>query len=291
MTTARRPITPSKAPARVRASGSAGSPRGGGGTRGSVTKSETFRRLSDALVDRLRQEIRAGAIPPGTRLRQVEVAARFNVSTTPIREAFAILEQEGLLVSSPHRGVVVFEPTVDDLAHLYEIRIPLETLETQMATEHITEPELQELEAVVAEMRRSIDKPDRYRRLHDRLHEIIGEASRRPRLAKLTGELRRESAAYGYLLSTTVSRSRSQDDYEAIADAMRAKDTARVAQIVNHYLNTILDYVAQELDSREASGSTSPDGARDGAATIGTDLASGSVGIGVTASETPGKSR
>ena len=98
--------------------------------------------ITDALVDALRDEIRTGEIEPGSRLRQADVAQRFQVSTTPVREAFAALEREGLLVSSPHRGVVVFKPTVEDLKETYEIRIPLEALATEKAAENMTDDDL-----------------------------------------------------------------------------------------------------------------------------------------------------
>ena len=56
----------------------------------------------------LRDQIQDGGLAPGTRLRQNEIAERFGVSTTPVREAFAQLQAEGLVRIDPHRGAVVF---------------------------------------------------------------------------------------------------------------------------------------------------------------------------------------
>jgi DNA-binding GntR family transcriptional regulator len=80
------------------------------------------------VAERLRDEIQDGTLSPGTRLRQNEVARRFGVSTTPVREAFAQLQAEGLVRIDPHRGAVVFRPTTDDLVEFYEIREVLESL-------------------------------------------------------------------------------------------------------------------------------------------------------------------
>ena len=65
----------------------------------------------DRVVAELRQLILSGAIPRGTRIQQDDVAAQFQVSITPVREALRQLEVEGLVVSEPHRGVIV--PLVD----------------------------------------------------------------------------------------------------------------------------------------------------------------------------------
>ena len=78
------------------------------------------RRRTPARGDRRRRP------QAGTKLRQVEIARRFGVSTTPVREALAALQREGLVRLHPQRGAVVFVPTVEDLREHYEIRAALE---------------------------------------------------------------------------------------------------------------------------------------------------------------------
>ena len=68
----------------------------------------------DRVVSELRQLILSGEIPRGTRIQQDDVAAQFQVSITPVREALRELEAEGLVVGEPHRGVTV--PLVDSEA-------------------------------------------------------------------------------------------------------------------------------------------------------------------------------
>jgi DNA-binding GntR family transcriptional regulator len=67
---------------------------------------------SEAVAGELRRMIQSGEFPPGARLRQAEIAARFGMSTTPVREAFMILAQEGIVRQDAHRGVVVFQPSL-----------------------------------------------------------------------------------------------------------------------------------------------------------------------------------
>jgi DNA-binding GntR family transcriptional regulator len=74
-----------------------------------VVDSLGVRSKAEAVYQRLRAAIEEGSIPPGTHLRQDELAARWGVSSTPVREAFRRLEAEGLVELLPHRGVIVRE--------------------------------------------------------------------------------------------------------------------------------------------------------------------------------------
>src|SRR5437870_2526894 len=90
------------------------------------------------IVERLRQEILSGRIPPGTRLTQAELAKRMETSTTPVREAVRELSAEGLVRISPHREVIVHEPTRLELEEIYELRVLLEPLSVIKAAKIIT---------------------------------------------------------------------------------------------------------------------------------------------------------
>src|SRR6188472_2587582 len=86
------------------------------------------RTVAGQVAEHLKAEILAGERAPGSRLPQVEIARKLGVSTTPVREALAMLQREGLVRLHPQRGAVVFLPSVDDLSEHYEIRAALESL-------------------------------------------------------------------------------------------------------------------------------------------------------------------
>ena len=94
------------------------------------------RTVAGQVAEHLKAEILAGDRAPGTRLPQVEIARTLGVSTTPVREALAALQREGLVRLHPQRGAVVFLPSVDDLREHYEIRAALESLAAAKAAEH-----------------------------------------------------------------------------------------------------------------------------------------------------------
>src|SRR3954463_9908442 len=83
------------------------------------------RTIAGQVAERLKAEILAGERAPGSRLRQVEIAQRLGVSTTPVREALGMLQREGLVQLEAQRGAVVFLPSVRDLRAHYEIRAAL----------------------------------------------------------------------------------------------------------------------------------------------------------------------
>src|SRR3954463_3271071 len=123
----------------------------------STTEADTAlgapRTVAGAVADRLRGEIVAGDLSSGSRLRQVEIARRFGVSTTPVREALAALQREGLVRLHPQRGAVVFVPTVDDLREHYEIRGALEALAAAKSAERFVPEWAAPLDALLDEMR------------------------------------------------------------------------------------------------------------------------------------------
>ena len=98
-----------------------------------VARLPAGRTIAEAIASALRSDITSGRLRAGERLRQVPLANRFNVSTTPVREAFAILQHEGLVRMHPQRGATVFVPSTEDLHEHYEIRAALEALAVELA--------------------------------------------------------------------------------------------------------------------------------------------------------------
>jgi DNA-binding GntR family transcriptional regulator len=202
-----------------------------------------------AVAAELRRQIQDGELEPGARLRQVETAEQMGVSTTPVREAFAALAREGLVRQDPHRGTVVFLPSLDELNENYEIREALEPLATKFAAERITEEELAELDALVAEMH-GADSEHQFS-LNRNLHERIYAASRRPRLATLIANLRDSGAAYLNLVRVdAVYTARSHDEHEAIVEALHKHNGKKAAALMAEHLKTSADVIAAAVAAR-----------------------------------------
>jgi DNA-binding GntR family transcriptional regulator len=104
--------------------------------------------LVEDIQQHLRQSIFSGRYPPGTKLRQEQLAEELNVSRTPLREALRVLQNEGILTSSPGRSVVVASASLDDSLAACQFREVVEGVGARLAAEGPAEsikPRLDEL--------------------------------------------------------------------------------------------------------------------------------------------------
>ena len=191
------------------------------------------------VFDRLRQEILSGEIAPGTQLRQVEIAGRLGVSTTPVREAFATLAQEGLVFKDSHRGVVVFEPSRNELNEIYEIRLVLEPLATALACPRMADVDLDALDDIIATMRRSADHHER-EALNRQFHAAIYAHSNRSRLSTIIDQCRDTAGAYlRYLARNSAGapyRKAADTEHSLIVEALRRRDPEASAEAMREHL-------------------------------------------------------
>lgn len=211
---------------------------------------------TEAVAARLRDAILRNELTPGTRLRQNDVAQRFGVSTTPVREAFAQLQVEGLVRIDPHRGAVVFHPTTDDLRECYLIREELESLAVVHAVPNLTPNVVSELSGLISKMRK-VHRHDQWVEMNDAFHLRLYEASGMPRLCAMIGNLRDASSAYIYMFVARQGPSdRTDHEHQRILDACRAGDAQRAERAVRthlrHAAQDLLDNFAATPDGQSA---------------------------------------
>lgn len=129
----------------------------------------------DVVVPALREAIVEGLLAPGSRISEVRIGAQLNVSRTPMREAFAQLEREGLVTVLPRLGAFVHSITLRDVEEIYATRAALECLAVQLAAARITPLGRAHLEDVVDAMGKSVraDNPAEYVDALDRFYAII----------------------------------------------------------------------------------------------------------------------
>jgi DNA-binding GntR family transcriptional regulator len=199
------------------------------------------------VAAKLRDEIHGGVLAPGTRLRQNEVAERFGVSTTPVREAFAQLQAEGLVRIDPHRGAVVFHPTAADVLEYYEIREALETLAVSHAAARVTPELAADLGELLERMRRTKD-PRRWLHMNDEFHLKLYEAAGRPRLSSLIANLRDASSPYIYMfVANKKPTDEANAEHEQILDACVRRDSRAAQRAVRGHLRHTSRELARQL--------------------------------------------
>lgn len=137
---------------------------GGGSTVGANARTKR-----DRIVGELRQMIASGEIPRGSRMNQDALAARFNTSITPVREAFRQLEAEGILVAQPHRGVRVADADFEQVKTVYLLRRLIEPYAMRRAVRRMSPRDLELAERLVQEMEEAARTSDRAA-LNDKNH-------------------------------------------------------------------------------------------------------------------------
>jgi GntR family transcriptional regulator, vanillate catabolism transcriptional regulator len=135
------------------------------------------RRLVDDVISHLRQLILDQELPPGTALLQTELAEKLGVSRTPLREAFRILEREGLVkVANGNRTIEVARFGAEELRDLYEVREVIDGLAARLlARKGLSEESDEELRGLLVEMDITAEpfQPSRWFQAHLGFHERI----------------------------------------------------------------------------------------------------------------------
>ncbi|WP_315702719.1 MULTISPECIES: GntR family transcriptional regulator [unclassified Bradyrhizobium] len=146
-----------------------------------ITRAEELRlQLADEIV--------RGVLAPGAPLDETEIAKRFNVSRTPVREALRQLAASGLVEARAHRGAVVARPGVERLSGMFEAMAELEGLCAGLAAQRMTPVERQRLELIHDELRTlsHAGNPERFHEVNERFHSAIYAGAHNAYIAEIT---------------------------------------------------------------------------------------------------------
>ncbi len=140
---------------------------------------------AESVYQYLKEKIIYDEYPPGTFLREGELAAELEVSKTPVREALSALKYEGLVEVIPYKGYIVSQLSFQELKDLFEFRIILETAAVEMAMQNITKSQLEHLKEL-AVRRFDVDSEEArkdFMKINADFHCYLGEISGNKQLA------------------------------------------------------------------------------------------------------------
>jgi DNA-binding GntR family transcriptional regulator len=197
------------------------------------------------VYDALRRAIVTGALQPGQRVNEAEVARQMQISRGPVREAIRRLEQAGLLVSVPRRGTVVVSLAAEEVEEAYTLRADLEARAIERATGRMSDADLAELEHLMQVMHAAGLAGDLPALLDADIefHRTIVQCAGWWQLQRLWDSLHPRTLTL-YTMRTLVEWSPDMhaDRHLPVLDALRARDAAAAqAAIRQHILGVGLE--------------------------------------------------
>ena len=216
--------------------------------------------LTEKIYGLLRADILTCAIEPGRELSEPQLASRFAVSKTPVREALATLRSEGLVRTFPRRGYQVVPLTFADMTELFDLRTILEAGAAQLACARLTTPEIDRLTrlADVAYDRAEQSSLKRFIQANRDFHAAIAKASGNERLHHLLVRQIDELERFFYLGARLRDVSgETQSDHHAIVDVLKTRDPAAARQIMIRHNDVTREGLFSALASSRRVGQIS----------------------------------
>ena len=152
---------------------------------------ERHQTLREKILETIRESILKGTLKAGEKVAEPELAERFGISRTPIREAFRQLESEGYLTVIPRKGAVVTSLSERDVEEFYAIKSILEGYAARMAAEKMTQKDIDRLEAINDRLELLAQQGDvkTFFRVHNEFHETFIRAAENEKLLELINQL------------------------------------------------------------------------------------------------------
>jgi len=227
--------------------------------------------LTTVVQQEIERAILVGEYEPGSKLIEAALAEKMGVSRGPVREAFRMLEEAGLVRNEKNRGVFVRDIPIDEAVEIFDLRAAMDELVGRQLARNITPAQLKEIKGLVDEMEKAVKAEDAYNyhllnlKFHDRLVEMAGNRKLTAIYRKLIKELslfRRLNLADGWLMPISASEHRQIVKAIASGDAIAA-GKAMFDHVIESKERTIENDVRRQARLQGGDAGT---GARQGAA-------------------------
>jgi len=209
----------------------------------------SFKTKEEYVAEFLREGILAGRFPRGTRLKQDEIARQLDISITPVREAFRILEAEGYVHSIPHRGVVVAAFDVSATPEINNLRVMLESRLVLEAMKRMNPENYADLARLQREFEEADARGDRerVRALNYRFHSYLYDLAGLPQTLHFAQVL---WAKYPFDLINLIGgrAGRAATEHRNLLKAMKAGDKKTVVKAIREHIEAGWHELRKELE-------------------------------------------
>lgn len=205
-------------------------------------KAEPPRGTRSAVVtQQVRDMITSGELDPGSRINERVLVEKLNISRTPLREAFKILEGEGLISIRPNAGATVVKFSTEDVAASIEVLIGLESIAAERAALHATEEDIARLTGLHEQMTSAWRAGElmTYFHLNQTIHQEIVDAARNPALSRVYASECARIRRFRFVGNRDPQRwARAVQEHDQILDALVRREGPLLREILRaHHLS------------------------------------------------------
>lgn len=201
------------------------------------------RTLSEKVYDKLKELIMDGELERGTKITETSIAKMFDVSPTPVREAFRRLASDGLIEVTSWKGVIIKGIDQRDLLEIYECREALEGMVGKLAARNITDKDIEILEEIL-EKCDSAEKPESLIELNTEFHNELLRIADNKRLKKMLEDLmtvilydRGISNRYG------VRRQEITTEHIEILKCLKNREEEKVSELMQQHIRNGYEFI------------------------------------------------
>jgi DNA-binding GntR family transcriptional regulator len=212
--------------------------------------------LVQQVCDALLEEIASGALAPGDRIIQEQIAQTLGVSRQPVQQALALLRNQGVLQDAPGRGLLVASLDLQHVQHMYDIRAVIEGLAARRAAELSAERAAKAGPALIDAGRRAVAAGSVAKMIaaDTKFHEFIYSLSGNPLIAPaLENHLTNTQRVMGEVLIRDEKPRDIWNQHEAILKAIAKGDGERAEALVRSHLTQAAGFMVARLRSKEAN--------------------------------------
>jgi DNA-binding GntR family transcriptional regulator len=213
--------------------------------------------LHQEAAARLRSMILTGELPPGARLREVQLCEQLGVSRTPVREAFRTLAAEGLVDLLPNRSVIVAGLNAPDIEHLFVVFAAIEALAAELACRNVTEGQIAEMGRLLSRMVDYHEKGDRqaYLEVNQAIHRMTVEIAANPVLLSVWQPLVPRVERARALPNLDPKRwTAALFEHSKMFAALAARDGELLSRLTREHFMNALPYVSGHAAEPAAKG-------------------------------------
>jgi DNA-binding GntR family transcriptional regulator len=201
-----------------------------------------------SLLDKLRRAIYRGELAPGQRLVESELAQKYDTSRGAVREALALLQNEGLITRQRNRSAWVRPITLEEAIEILEVRAVVEGLCAAKAAANATKDDHRQLRALADEMSDAVKNGDVLNdsRISDLVHAKIRDIAGQHTAAGIINRLRHQGVRYQFHVSLLPGRLvQGLNEHLGIIDAVIAGDAAKAEQLSRDHFAAVIVAVRQ----------------------------------------------